>query len=215
MFGLTKRTAHFVNNHSQRRALYLAIIRSQFEHCSVIWRPHQKTTIDKLESLQKRCIKWILDEQFLHYSPELYFQKCKFLDILPMQFRFILNDLILFHKIFYDLSTIKFPFYLKPFTSSSLRSCHLDTLCLVSEIIPKINVTSVSSFQPFASSFFYRTHSAWNSLPFEVRNTSCPQSFKSEVTKILWNQARGHFVLDSNDSFESYENSIFEFDDGG
>ena len=212
MFGLIRRTAHFVNNHRQRRALYLAIVRSQFEHCSVIWRPHQKTNMDKLESLQKRCIKWILDEQFLHY-----FQKCKFLDILPMQFRFNLNDLVLFHKIFYELSTIKFPFYLKPFTGSSLRSCHLDALCLVSEIIPKINVSSVSSssFQPFASSFFYRTHSAWNTLPFDVRATSCPKSFKSKVTKTIWNHARDNFILDPIDTLESRENSILEYDDGG
>ena len=215
MFGLTKRTAHFFNNPRQRRALYLAIVRSQFEHCSVIWRPHQKTTMTKLEGLQKRCIKWILDEQYFHYSSDVYFQNCKLLDILPLVFRFIQNDLILFHKIFYNLCPISFPSYLKPFTGCSLRSCHLDTLCMVSEIIPKINISAVSSSQPFASSFFYRTHTIWNNLPFGLRATSCSRSFKSKLIKIIWEQARDHFVLTSNDCMESWENSLYEYDDGG
>ena len=37
--GLIKRTCAFTNNSTQRRSLYLALVRSQFEHCSVIWRP--------------------------------------------------------------------------------------------------------------------------------------------------------------------------------
>ena len=49
MLGLTKRTCHFVNNSNRRRALYLALVRSQFEHCSVIWRPNGKTLIQSFE----------------------------------------------------------------------------------------------------------------------------------------------------------------------
>ena len=39
MFGLIKRTCHFVINSTRKRTLYLAMVRSQFEHCSIIWRP--------------------------------------------------------------------------------------------------------------------------------------------------------------------------------
>ena len=53
LLGLTKRICHFVNNPKQRRALYLSLIRSQFEHWSVVWRPCHETTLNKLESLQK------------------------------------------------------------------------------------------------------------------------------------------------------------------
>jgi hypothetical protein len=35
-FGLTKRTCYFVNDFKRKRTLYLALIRSQFEHCSPI-----------------------------------------------------------------------------------------------------------------------------------------------------------------------------------
>ena len=213
IFGLTRRTAHFVNSSQQRRALYLAMVRSQFEHCSVIWRPYNKTSIDRLENLQKRCIKWILFEEFLHYSPTIYFQKCKSVDVLPLQFRFIFNDIKFFHKIFYELCPVKFPSYLKPFSGSALRSSHLDSLSIVSEIIPKTNVSSISSFRPFSNTFFYRTHSVWNSLPFEIRDISCPLKFQQELNKVLWNRAREHFLEDLNDSFDYHNNSLY--DDGG
>ena len=37
--GILKRTCHFVTNNNERRVLYLALVRSQFEHCSPILRP--------------------------------------------------------------------------------------------------------------------------------------------------------------------------------
>ena len=62
--GLTRRTCHFVHDQVRRRVLYLTLVRSQFEHCSVIWRPQTKTQTDKLENLQKRTIKLILFEEY-------------------------------------------------------------------------------------------------------------------------------------------------------
>ena len=37
--GLLIRTCHFTCNRRQKRTFYLAIVRSMFEHCSVIWSP--------------------------------------------------------------------------------------------------------------------------------------------------------------------------------
>ena len=39
MLGLLKRTCHFVVSNHRKRTIYLAMVRSQFEHCSQIWRP--------------------------------------------------------------------------------------------------------------------------------------------------------------------------------
>jgi hypothetical protein len=52
---------------------YLAMVRSQLllEHCSTVWSPSSSTSIDKSENLQKRAIKWVFDEQYSSYSPEL------------------------------------------------------------------------------------------------------------------------------------------------
>ena len=61
-FGLFKRTCHFVKSINRKIALYLTMVRSIFEHCPYICRPASQTTINRLESLQKRAFKWILNE---------------------------------------------------------------------------------------------------------------------------------------------------------
>ena len=53
MLGLTKRTCHFVVSNHRKRSLSLAMVRSQFEHGSIIWRPVTATQISKFEAIQK------------------------------------------------------------------------------------------------------------------------------------------------------------------
>ena len=43
MLGITKRTCHFIIDTRKRWSLYLSLVRSQFEHCSSIWRPYTET----------------------------------------------------------------------------------------------------------------------------------------------------------------------------
>ena len=76
-FGVLKRTCNFVTHSNRRRVLYL-------EHCSPVWRPCSSTPMNKFEVFQKKCLKWILSEQELSYSNEVYIRKCKhFLDFCP------------------------------------------------------------------------------------------------------------------------------------
>ena len=58
MLGMTKRTCHFVFDRGKKRMLYLTLVRSNFEHCSTIWRPVnivdiQKFTLDNVHSNSK------------------------------------------------------------------------------------------------------------------------------------------------------------------
>ena len=165
------------------RALYLSLVRSQFEHCSPIWRPIGKTMLDKLESFQKLCIKWILSEEYIRYNSYIiYIQKCRQVNLLPLAKRFDLNDLILFHKIVYSLIPLDLPYYLSYFNGSSrLRSCHLDHLSFVCNLETKNSSTS-----HLAKSFFYRTYTKWNALPLNIREIDCSSSFKEKVDKYLW-----------------------------
>ena len=54
-YGLLKRTCHFVTDIKRRRTLYLILVRSQFEHCSQVWRPSGKTLIARFENFQKNA----------------------------------------------------------------------------------------------------------------------------------------------------------------
>ena len=83
-FNLLRRTCHFVKNPSKKRTLYLTIVRSLFEYCASIWAPSQEAIANKFEPFQKRCIKWILNEQFLSYSESQYYKKLLELKIMPL-----------------------------------------------------------------------------------------------------------------------------------
>ncbi len=197
--GLLKRTCKFVNNRAQRRSLYLAMVRSQFEHCSTIWSPSSETSLDKLESIQKRGVKWIFDEQYCSYSNELYYLRCKELNILPIRHKLIKKDLKMFFEILNKRVPIDLPEYLSFHSGvSRLRHSHLDNLSIVSNIQPRVTrnygastseVTSTSLSQ-FTNSYFYRTMNCWNSLPHETRSKTCSKQFESAVHTWLWQAAR-------------------------
>ena len=167
----------------RRRVLYLTLVRSQFEHCSQIWRPCYETMILKFENFQKKCIKWVLSEEELSYSQvEVYIRKCKQVNILPLRQRFILNDLIFLHKIVNELVPIHLPDYLKWFDGSTrLRNTHLDHRSLICTITPRRY-----SFKTLEKSFFYRTHSLWNSIPLDIREIGSPSLFKNRLESYLW-----------------------------
>ena len=122
--GLLRRNCSFSNNTVHRKTLYLAVIRSQFEHCSQIWRPVCKTQRDTFEALQKKSVKWIGNEDFCYFSKQQYFDKLKQLDILPLSIKFDFNDLIFFHKTFY------FPTLFRHLPNYLLQTNSVDQNCV-------------------------------------------------------------------------------------
>jgi hypothetical protein len=74
----------------------------------------------------------MLSEEGRSYSPELYAQKCRSINLLPLSNKFDLNDLLFFYKLIKNLvpSTLSncLTFYEG---GSRLRRCHLDRLSIV------------------------------------------------------------------------------------
>ncbi len=206
--GIVKRNVHFINEFKRRRALYIARVRSQFENCSIIWRPTGKVLMDKIEGIQKRAIKWIFSEEHVSYgSYSVYIKKCKAADLLPMSERFCLNDMLFLHKVINKLVPVELPDYLRFFQGQSrLRSCHMDHRSLISSIAPNIVINSSNissertSINPFQSSFFYRTHLAWNCLPIDMREIESHNLFKDKLTEHLW---KG--LLSNTETLEDFE----------
>ena len=189
--GLLKRTCSFVSNRTKRKALYLSQVRSQFEHCPIVWRPSSKTSVDRLESIQKRGIKWVINDIRESFSSVFnYYRICKELFILPISARFDLKDLTFFHAIFYDYSVISLPPYLKRFTVSRLRNSHFDSLSICTDVIPPTpqNLNSEQSSLGISKSYFYRAHLAWNHLPLELREIGSAGKFKVALTSHLWSE---------------------------
>ena len=189
---MLKRNCDFVKNSNKRRVLFLAQVRSQFEHCPVVWQPQSKTAFDKLESVQKRGIKWILNDITLpsFSSNCFYYHTYKQLNILPLKFRFKLKDLTFFHSIFYKKSVVKLPSYLYSFKGSVLRHCHLDSFSICSSIQPKTpqNLELLNTSTGITKSFFYRAHLIWNRLPLELRKIKSKLLFKKQLLDHLWKE---------------------------
>ena len=185
MLGLTKRTCHFLIHGKRKRTLYLTMVRSHFEHCSVIWRPVTATQLNNFEVIQKNAIKWILNEEFVSYSNyETYLRKCKNLNILPISKHFELTDLCFFHKVLNGYVSTKLPNYVVKYRGNSrLRNKHLDTDCYVSEL-EQNSKCKLSS--PIFKNFFYRTTFLWNKLPRDIRDISNTISFTARVKQFLW-----------------------------
>ena len=196
--GLLKRVCHFTKNLQQKRALYLAVVRSQLNHCCVVWRPTTDTMIDKLERIQKRAVKWILNEEDHHYNDVEYLSRLRDLNLLHLKYFFILNDLIIFHKIYYKHNDycVKLPSYLQPyevedrsrlrqrirppayFNREILTTDELSNMRAVSQDEKSLKCTITPKCTQFKNSFFFRTHLVWNFLPIDMRSEQCPIKFK-------------------------------------
>ena len=152
MLGITKRTCHFIIDPRKRRSLYLSLVRSQFEHCSSIWRPNTETEILMFEKLHKKAIKWIYGEQNHRYDQETYVNRCMQIQIIPMLKFFDRNDLVLFHKIIYEKVPLSLPNFIHRYSGSGcLRQVNLDSLSFVSHVNSDHNNMSCRS--PFYKTF--------------------------------------------------------------
>ena len=203
--GLMNRSLHFIVDQRQKRAFYLALVRSIFEHCSVIWRPTTLRLIHKVESIQRRGVKWILGEQDHHYNDFEYLKRLKELDLMPMNFKFIFTDLVMFHNIFHGHSVVKFPQYLVAVTDADrnrLRSNirppewlnHFSTSDVPDLASSRGRQLDKTSFKcaieaksvSFKNNFFFRTHTIWNDLPVPLRETVESNTFQNELKQHMW-----------------------------
>ena len=122
----------------KREFFYLALVASQFNHCSSIWRPSSLSLLNKIERVQIRGIKWILSEQYTTYTANNYFGKCKELNLLPLRLRLDFFAILLFHKIVHKTVPIELPAYIALAPETNLRSSHRDPLTFLSSIKPRI-----------------------------------------------------------------------------
>ena len=204
--GMLKRVCYFQKNSKQKRALYLAVVRSQLNHCYVVWRPTSDTKINRLESIQKRAVKWILNELEHHYNDWEYTFRLNDLNLLPMKYFFTQNDLIIMHNIYYGLHFIKLPAHFTPFNDSDrsrLRSninppeffnarketIELSSMRNISHDSKSLKCTLPKISYGIKQNFIYRAHMLWNHIPINIREVTSTKSFKILLTSHLWDLA--------------------------
>ena len=137
--------------------LYLTLVRSLFNHCSEIWCPSGQS-VTPFENLQKRCVKWILKETYMQYSHSEYYEKLKYLEILPMDYFFLKHDMHLFYKVIHKITPIKLPEEIVMSRLCTRASRNDNSIFSLHESISDTK-------RILSNSYFVRSISNWNRLP--------------------------------------------------
>ena len=153
------------------RKLFITYIRPKCEYNSSVWSPSLTKDIFKIERVQKSFTRTIFLRAGIPFSS--YEDRIKKLNLLSLQDRRTLTDLILIYKIYYGQCDLNFNdfFLLRP-RPYVLRRHSI-------QINPKHSFTTTQ----FQSTFFYRAAKYWNNLPEEIVISLTVNVFKSKLLK--------------------------------
>ena len=158
--------------------------------------------IQKLTALNVFKKRLLLNEQYHHYNDWEYTCRLRDLDLLPIKYFFILNDLIIFYKIFHDCYFIKLPLYFCPYNdddrgrfrslvappdyyNSQRTTLDLGSMRAVSYDVKSLKYTLSTVSPSFKHSFFLPCPFIMES-PIGIREESVPSKFKILVCAHLW-----------------------------
>ena len=176
LLGLLRRSFSSINSQSGKKLLYISLIRSQLSYCSQIWRPHLLKDIQSLEQIQRRATKFILNDYDSDYKSLL-----QTLHLLPLTYRFELNDILFF------INSIKNPprnfniLHYLHFTKGNTRSSSYSKL-----VHSSIPTNTGSHF------YFIRFPRLWNSLP-PLDLTLSANTLKNTIINFFWSNFSDNF----------------------
>ena len=142
------------------KILYLTIVRTRLWYATQIWSPQSINLIKRVERVQRRATKVILN---LPFRTDTTYEQClNSLNLLLLTYWHEFLDLIFFFKIVHNLVKINPGYmpcqYIPPKTTRTISDPNL------LHVYPKRCKTVT-----FQRSFFSRTCRIWNQLPDEMR----------------------------------------------
>ena len=168
MLGFLRRNLKSANQVTKTNA-YMALVRPHLDYCSVVWNPHNKNMINKIESVQRRAARYVCNNY--HNTSSV----TGMLDALQwdtLSSRRTKSQLIMFYKIINDHVDINSDLFVSR-ASSRTRSSHSMKFRQIQ--------THTDSFK---YSFFPRVIPIWNDLPAGVAEAPSLGIFKRELNKI-------------------------------
>ena len=96
MLGFIKRSTRTITNCKARRTLYFTLIRSQISYATQLWSPQTIDLISRLERVQRRASKYILDLPFICETS--YKHRLIDLNFPPLSYWHEYLDMLFFYK---------------------------------------------------------------------------------------------------------------------
>ena len=170
MLGLLRRNLRCCSRKIREKA-YIGLVRSHLEYCSTVWDPHSKKDITRVESVQRRAARFVLQRYQRRDSVSSMLQELAW---KSLEWRRQAASLSMLYKIQHNIVAINASHYLSPMIPSNNRSYH-----------PCKLLTITSRTQLCGSSYFPRTVKLWNSLPVVVLAAPTLESFRGGVATSL------------------------------
>ena len=107
-----------------------------------------------------------------------------------MDYKFQLNDLTIFHKIYHGKYSVGLPPFIHKYTDmNDLNSAYFQrqTRTYNDSDRHKVKCILAPKVNSFKNSFFVRSARSWNSLPADIRSHDSIDSFKANLEKYFWN----------------------------
>ena len=148
--------------------LYKAIVRPHLEYCIQAWRPYRKKDMDKLETIQRRAIKMIVELRDLSYESRLL--QC---GLTTLEIRRLRGVQIEVFKIVNGYEDVDKNMFFKFKEGSRTRG---QKAALVKEQC-RLDMRKYS--------FSQRVINEWNKLPNGCVNASSVKMFKNRIDRYL------------------------------
>jgi len=183
LLNLCRRNLHMCSP-SIKETAYKAIVRPHLEFASSAWSPHTNRNINKLENVQRRAARFILNHYDYSENSNLSNKIKSSLKWQPLQHRRAIKDLTIFQKIRQNHININFPQIVNPSPIHPNRYLHVQ----------------VNHSEAFKYSYFVRTIRLWNTIPLKL----CPNNisnpfFKNNIslwiTDYHWSKTSGTWSL--------------------
>ena len=167
--GFIKRNFYSCTQSTKLMA-YKSFVRPLTEYSSAVWDPYTKKNINKLESVQKRAARFILND-YKSKTPGCATQMVKDLKLEPLATRRKIRRLCIFHQARHGHLSLPIGNFLQPVQRQSSRHHHPDSYN-----------TITTNKDCFKFSFVPQTILDWNSLPSHIATIPDPENFKVAVT---------------------------------
>ena len=151
---------------------FKSLVRPHLEYCSSVWDPHTKVNIKKIEAVQRRAARFIMNDYKWESSVTAML---KTLDLPSLQHRRYNNRLAMMHKIIHNNVNLPLGSHL----SFSKRDSNAVSTRKSNPLSLEVPFVRTNCFQ---KSFFPNTARDWNNVPFSLTSLKDSQTFKLKLS---------------------------------